>query len=74
MLFFRGGIFLYNSKDYERPTLEAFIQKFKTKPATMYLKDYETARDKTLSDHDWGFASTYRTLSLTGEASLNPKY
>lgn len=35
---------------------------------------YDTAKEKTLSDFDWGFASTYRTLSLTGEKSLNPKY
>ncbi len=35
---------------------------------------YDTARDKTLSDYDWSFASTYRTLSLTGDNSLNPKY
>lgn len=35
---------------------------------------YDTAKEKTLSDHDWGFASTFRELAPTGEKSLNPKY
>lgn len=35
---------------------------------------YEIAKEKVLSDHDWGFASTYRELSRTGGEPLNPKY
>jgi len=35
---------------------------------------YEMAKEKTLCDHDWGFASTYRELTLTGGTCLNPKY
>ena len=35
---------------------------------------YDTAREKTLTDFDWNFASTYRTLSLTGNTSINPRY
>ncbi len=42
---------------------------------TIVLNEYyDAAKEKTLSDHDWNFASTYRTLSLTGSESLNPKY
>jgi len=35
---------------------------------------YDTAKEKTLTDHDWGFASTYRELTPTDNTSLNPKF
>ena len=35
---------------------------------------YETAKEKTLTDHDWGFASTFRELTPTGNTSQHPKY
>lgn len=35
---------------------------------------YETAKEKTLADHDWGFASAYRALTPTGGTCPNPKY
>lgn len=35
---------------------------------------YEIAKEKVLSDYDWGFASSYRELSLTLNESLNPKF
>jgi len=35
---------------------------------------YETAKEKTLTDHDWGFASTFRELTPTQNISLHPKY
>jgi hypothetical protein len=35
---------------------------------------YEIAKEKTLKDHDWSFASTYRELTPTGNKSLNPKF
>lgn len=35
---------------------------------------YETAKEKTLSDHDWGFASAFRELTPTGNTSQHPKY
>jgi hypothetical protein len=35
---------------------------------------YETAKEKTLADHDWGFASAYRSLTPTGGTCPNPKY
>ena len=35
---------------------------------------YETAKEKTLADHDWGFASAFRELTPTGNTSQHPKY
>ena len=35
---------------------------------------YEISKEKVLSDYDWGFASTYRPLSLTLSESLNPRF
>ncbi len=35
---------------------------------------YEIAKEKTLKDHDWAFASAYRELTPTGNQSLNPKF
>lgn len=35
---------------------------------------YETAKEKTLADHDWGFASAFRELTPTGNISQHPKY
>lgn len=35
---------------------------------------YEAAKDKTLKDYDWSFASAFRELTPTGKTSLNPKY
>jgi len=35
---------------------------------------YETARDEVLKAFDWGFANTYKDLTLTTDASPNPKY
>lgn len=35
---------------------------------------YETAKEKTLADHDWGFASAFRELTPTGNDSLHPKF
>ena len=35
---------------------------------------YDTAKEKTLTDHDWGFASAYRFLTPTGGICPNPKF
>lgn len=36
---------------------------------------YDTAKEKTLTDHDWGFASAYREVTpADNTASLNPKF
>lgn len=35
---------------------------------------YDTAKEKTLADHDWGFASAYRSLTPTGGKCPNPKF
>lgn len=35
---------------------------------------YDTAKEKTLTDHDWGFASAYRELTPTDNTSLHPKF
>ncbi len=35
---------------------------------------YETAKEKTLADHDWGFASCFRELTPTGNTSQHPKF
>lgn len=35
---------------------------------------YETARDEVLKSFDWGFANTYKKLTLTVDTSPNPKY
>jgi hypothetical protein len=35
---------------------------------------YDTAKEKTLTDFDWSFASAYRELTPTGGKSPNPKY
>ena len=35
---------------------------------------YETARDELLKAFDWGFANTYKDLTLSTETSPNPKY
>ncbi len=35
---------------------------------------YETARDEVLKAFDWGFANTYRDLTLSTESSPNPEY
>lgn len=35
---------------------------------------YDTAKEKTLTDYDWSFASAYRELTPTGGTSLNPKF
>ena len=43
---------------------------------TVVLNEYyDTAKEKTLTDHDWGFASTYREVTPTDNAiSLNPRF
>lgn len=35
---------------------------------------YEPARDEILKCFDWGFANTYKSLTLTGDTSPNPLY
>lgn len=35
---------------------------------------YETARDEVLKAFDWGFANTYKDLTLSTTTSPNPKY
>ena len=35
---------------------------------------YETARDEVLKAFDWGFANTYKDLTLSTEESPNPKF
>lgn len=35
---------------------------------------YETARDEVLKAFDWGFANTYKDLTLSTDASPNPKF
>jgi len=42
---------------------------------TVILEEfYETAKEKTLADHDWGFASAFRELTPTGNTSQHPKF
>lgn len=42
---------------------------------TVILEEfYETAKEKTLVDHDWGFASAFRELTPTGNYSRHPKF
>ncbi len=35
---------------------------------------YETARDEVLKAFDWGFANTYKDLTLSTDVSPNPKF
>ena len=35
---------------------------------------YETARDEVLKAFDWGFANTYKDLTLSTDTSPNPKF
>lgn len=42
---------------------------------TVVLNEYyDTAREKTLADHDWSFASAFRELTPTGNTSMHPKF
>ena len=42
---------------------------------TVILEEfYDTAKEKTLADHDWGFASAFRELTPTVNTSQHPKY
>lgn len=35
---------------------------------------YDTAKEKSLTDYDWGFANAYRELTPTGGTCPNPKF
>lgn len=42
---------------------------------TVVLNEYyDIAKEKTLKDHDWSFASSYRDLTPTGNESPDPKF
>lgn len=60
---FSGSAFWYNSKEYERPTLEAFMEKFKAEPATIYVYDYETKEDVIL-DKDFEMINYFEEVTI----------